>query len=1138
MSATTILLVKISLVLAVIAGLALLAETQGILVPKIGDIQTQVTCQGKRARIRCNNDSLVIVIYTASYGRQEKGQIICPYDEDLKTVEGVNGDTRDDYWGSCKMVDVTKQLSEACHKKKKCGINVGQEKLGQPCKGIYKYLKVIYACGILVPKIGDIQTQVTCQGKRARIRCNNDSLVIVIYTASYGRQEKGQIICPYDEDLKTVEGVNGDTRDDYWGSCKMVDVTKQLSEACHKKKKCGINVGQEKLGQPCKGIYKYLKVIYACGQYTLATYPPSPIEAPSLAPPLTRSRYISGLDHRRLYKYLKCIFFLVCMLFFFTDFLGSTFFLRPSAFFHFLPFVISLLFLRISEVRVGPPPTSRPKKNKRPSQRKSTPTVLMTTQVTRDQTPLANISSAPPTRVILASQMSKPTTLRNDKPRKTVAKSKPTSPVTQHIPTKPGSTKPLNSTEPVLPVTEAPTKRRKGKNGSKRRKRRKKKKRTEPPTVTSGTNTNMTKSPFSSLSNALSTIASIITSNPFTKPMPSYKSNRHDGTNSSTEIVGANMNLSSLTTVYPTVTRKIFTDQMIKQNSTYSKNVTESIMRTRDLVPSGSIPSSSYWYACSCMEYRMTIRLHASVLFSVVLYVVFIPFFICLLLSFGSFKQVLLYSYVLDVSLSFHKCWSSNPDFSYTLMSLSCCLPTCVGHLFQVLDGKPGQNGHSRGRPLDMNMNGGEGSGLRTGDLVVTTADVDGGLNKHVNIENYGDNEEQQVPKGDNSSFYVNPMYDQNRPNGGAVCSRVEQPGNQRHDTHRLSNASDGRAGVYGSPVKTPTSPSAKQRQRCNSVGNIARGGHHHHGNMQRRHPSVGNVSSNRNADHVANSSAPRGGSQHQNLLYNAPQIQPYQGHPQGYPPQGDGKAGVTYPQQVPSGGTHPLATPQQGPSLRGCMQRPSVGSIGAPGNTQGKLPMPGMRPPSPYEYGNTEKNLAPQQNNSRAQSLPRLNVGVAQSRMAGQQQHDGSPSSGYPPTPGGSRHWHGVAPVSTDPKNTGKSQTTPQENRKTPDSGDLVSPLDAPGRNTVLRSSLRKNSYSSREGPPQPQEFSLVCTLNLSQIDAHNVFMRPASDYPAVIVEFGTGLPQENITIMHARVCTSSTCVQAACVGGGLDTH
>ncbi|XP_032239246.2 uncharacterized protein LOC5513784 isoform X6 [Nematostella vectensis] len=613
--------------------------------------------------------------------------------------------------------------------------------------------------GILVPKIGDIQTQVTCQGKRARIRCNNDSLVIVIYTASYGRQEKGQIICPYDEDLKTVEGVNGDTRDDYWGSCKMVDVTKQLSEACHKKKKCGINVGQEKLGQPCKGIYKYLKVIYAC------------------------------------------------------------------------------------EVRVGPPPTSRPKKTKRPSQRKSTPTVLMTTQVTRDQTPLANISSAPPTRVILASQM--------------------------------------------------------------------------------------------------------------------------------------------------------------KNSSTYVA--------------------------------------------------VFVVSALCAALIMGAIFGRWIYL----------KRRTKSQKFA-VLHKPKRFLKT------PSTDGKPGQNGHSRGRPLDMNMNGGEGSGLRTGDLVVTTADVDGGLNKHVNIENYGDNEEQQVPKGDNSSFYVNPMYDQNRPNGGAVCSRVEQPGNQRHDTHRLSNASDGRAGVYGSPVKTPTSPSAKQRQRCNSVGNIARGGHHHHGNMQRRHPSVGNVSSNRNADHVANSSAPRGGSQHQNLLYNAPQIQPYQGHPQGYPPQGDGKAGVTYPQQVPSGGTHPLAMPQQGPSLRGCMQRPSVGSIGAPGNPQGKLPMPGMRPPSPYEYGNTEKNLAPQQNNSRAQSLPRLNVGVAQSRMAGQQQHDGSPSSGYPPTPGGSRHWHGGAPVSTDPKNTGKSQTTPQENRKTPDSGDLVSPLDAPGRNTVLRSSLRKNSYSSREGPPQ----------------------------------------------------------------------
>ncbi|XP_048577876.1 uncharacterized protein LOC5513784 isoform X5 [Nematostella vectensis] len=635
--------------------------------------------------------------------------------------------------------------------------------------------------GILVPKIGDIQTQVTCQGKRARIRCNNDSLVIVIYTASYGRQEKGQIICPYDEDLKTVEGVNGDTRDDYWGSCKMVDVTKQLSEACHKKKKCGINVGQEKLGQPCKGIYKYLKVIYACG---------FPIYVP-----------------------------------------------------------FNITGNQTSWNWTGPLTGRNP--------------------VTLTPAPQSNASTTEPFNVKLTNIM-------------------PSSRVTSVT---------INTTE-----------------------------------------------------NTLSAVMS----------------------------------------------------------STENEN------------------SSTY-------------------------VAVFVVSALCAALIMGAIFGRWIYL----------KRRTKSQKFA-VLHKPKRFLKT------PSTDGKPGQNGHSRGRPLDMNMNGGEGSGLRTGDLVVTTADVDGGLNKHVNIENYGDNEEQQVPKGDNSSFYVNPMYDQNRPNGGAVCSRVEQPGNQRHDTHRLSNASDGRAGVYGSPVKTPTSPSAKQRQRCNSVGNIARGGHHHHGNMQRRHPSVGNVSSNRNADHVANSSAPRGGSQHQNLLYNAPQIQPYQGHPQGYPPQGDGKAGVTYPQQVPSGGTHPLAMPQQGPSLRGCMQRPSVGSIGAPGNPQGKLPMPGMRPPSPYEYGNTEKNLAPQQNNSRAQSLPRLNVGVAQSRMAGQQQHDGSPSSGYPPTPGGSRHWHGGAPVSTDPKNTGKSQTTPQENRKTPDSGDLVSPLDAPGRNTVLRSSLRKNSYSSREGPPQ----------------------------------------------------------------------
>lgn len=51
--------------------------------------------------------------------------------------------------------------------------------------------------------------------------------------------------------------------------CKVVDVTQQIRELCDKKRQCNFSVNETYFGNPCKKIYKYVKIIYGCGKFLL-----------------------------------------------------------------------------------------------------------------------------------------------------------------------------------------------------------------------------------------------------------------------------------------------------------------------------------------------------------------------------------------------------------------------------------------------------------------------------------------------------------------------------------------------------------------------------------------------------------------------------------------------------------------------------------------------------------------------------------------------------------------------------------------------------------------------------------------------------------------------------------------------------
>lgn len=114
--------------------------------------------------------------------------------------------------------------------------------------------------------VGRVLSKVICQGTTIKLKCDNSSLAMVIYSATYGRVEDGRTLCPFrKENVGQSVILANDTDDD--SECPEMNVTSQLMKLCDKKRRCIITVNDTYFGKHCKGIYKFLKVIYACGEY-------------------------------------------------------------------------------------------------------------------------------------------------------------------------------------------------------------------------------------------------------------------------------------------------------------------------------------------------------------------------------------------------------------------------------------------------------------------------------------------------------------------------------------------------------------------------------------------------------------------------------------------------------------------------------------------------------------------------------------------------------------------------------------------------------------------------------------------------------------------------------------------------------
>lgn len=116
--------------------------------------------------------------------------------------------------------------------------------------------------------VGRVASKVICQGTTLKFKCENTSLAMVIYAATYGREEDGRTLCPFRKGLVDESVILANETDDT-SVCPEMNVTSQIMKLCDKKRRCIVTVNATYFGNHCKGIYKFLKVIYACGEYFL-----------------------------------------------------------------------------------------------------------------------------------------------------------------------------------------------------------------------------------------------------------------------------------------------------------------------------------------------------------------------------------------------------------------------------------------------------------------------------------------------------------------------------------------------------------------------------------------------------------------------------------------------------------------------------------------------------------------------------------------------------------------------------------------------------------------------------------------------------------------------------------------------------
>lgn len=182
-----------------------------------------VACENHRLNLRCPAGKR-LHIYSAIYGRDTD---YCP---------GVNMHKR-----KCSSKTSLTVVRRACQGKQSCSLHASNRIYGDPCRGVYKYLKVDYRCVVRKP------SNVACEHQTLSLRCSRGK-VLKIRSANYGRTTSSY-----------CTGANSHVR-----NCKASSSLSKVRAACDNKPSCSLRALNGLFGDPCRGVYKYLVVDAKC----------------------------------------------------------------------------------------------------------------------------------------------------------------------------------------------------------------------------------------------------------------------------------------------------------------------------------------------------------------------------------------------------------------------------------------------------------------------------------------------------------------------------------------------------------------------------------------------------------------------------------------------------------------------------------------------------------------------------------------------------------------------------------------------------------------------------------------------------------------------------------------------------------
>uniref|UniRef100_A0ABD2W0B8 SUEL-type lectin domain-containing protein n=1 Tax=Trichogramma kaykai TaxID=54128 RepID=A0ABD2W0B8_9HYME len=148
-------------------------------------------------------------------------------------------------WPAGLQHSLLQTVVEVCQKKRQCTFNTNQ-KVGDPCPEMPKYVEVLYKC-----RPYEFRSKVACENEAINLSCYPNYRV-AIYSASFGRTEYESLQCPQ------PNGVKDET-------CMASHATEKVIDLCHGRRHCSIAANSSTFGDPCRPESRtYLKVVYTC----------------------------------------------------------------------------------------------------------------------------------------------------------------------------------------------------------------------------------------------------------------------------------------------------------------------------------------------------------------------------------------------------------------------------------------------------------------------------------------------------------------------------------------------------------------------------------------------------------------------------------------------------------------------------------------------------------------------------------------------------------------------------------------------------------------------------------------------------------------------------------------------------------